>query len=62
MAARRKQKASDRRSQTERYRRAAQLAIEQLDWCTNYMLEIRKPGIAKALRRNRNTIVKRYEL
>jgi hypothetical protein len=44
----------------DRYRRAADLVIEQLDWVINYLYQIRKPEIARALRKNRTTIVKRY--
>jgi hypothetical protein len=40
-----------------RYREAAELAIEQLDWIINYLRRIHKPQIAKALQQNRDTIV-----
>lgn len=43
----------------DRYREAAELAIEQLDWCINYLHRIRKHEIARALHRNRQTIVQR---
>jgi hypothetical protein len=49
-------------SRAERYRKAAQLAIEQLDWCINYMHRIQRPQIGDVLRRNRDTIVKRHGL
>jgi hypothetical protein len=39
---------------------AADLAIENLDWCINYLHSIRKHEIARALRKNRTTIVRRY--
>jgi len=45
---------------TKRYRKAAELAIEQLDWAIGYFHRIRKHEIARALQRNRTTIVKRY--
>jgi hypothetical protein len=51
-----------KQSQSERYRRAARLAIEQLDWCVNYFHRIGRPQIGEVLRRNRNAIVKRYDL
>ncbi|HEX6458194.1 MAG TPA: hypothetical protein VF032_04685 [Thermoleophilaceae bacterium] len=51
-----------RRSEAERFRDAAELAIEQLDWCIDYLHRIRRPGIGQALRRNRNAIVKRHRL
>jgi hypothetical protein len=44
----------------ERYRKAADLAIEHLDWVIGYFHRIRKHEIARALRRNRMTIVRRY--
>jgi hypothetical protein len=45
---------------TKRYRKAADLAIEQLDWVIRYLHQIRKHEIARALQRNRASIVKRY--
>jgi hypothetical protein len=45
---------------TNRYRKAAELAIEQLDWVIGYLHRIRKHELARALQRNRATIVKRY--
>jgi hypothetical protein len=43
-----------------RYRKAADLAIEQLDWVISYLHRMRKHEIARALQRNRMAIVKRY--
>jgi hypothetical protein len=43
-------------SEVERYRTAAKLAIEQLDWAINYLYKIGKREIAEVLRRNRATI------
>ena len=40
----------------ERYRRAAEDTLQQLDWCIGYLHGIRKIGIAKALARNRGYI------
>jgi len=45
---------------TKRYRKAADLAIEQLDWVIGYLHQIRKHEIARALQRNRASIVRRY--
>lgn len=45
---------------TKRYRQAADRAIEQLDWVIGYLHQIRKHEIARALQRNRASIVKRY--
>jgi hypothetical protein len=52
--------AQKRDDPTKRYRKAALLAIDQLDWIINYFHRIRKHEIARALQRNRTTIVKRY--
>jgi hypothetical protein len=48
-----------RQSQAQRYRKAAELALEQLDWCINYMHRIHRPQIGQVLRRNRDSIRKR---
>jgi hypothetical protein len=40
----------------ERYRRAAEDALQQLDWCIGYLHGIRKNGEARVLARNRQTI------
>ena len=45
-----------RGSETERYRRAAEDALQQLDWCIGYLHGIRKTRISRALARNRSTI------
>jgi hypothetical protein len=46
----------------ERYREAAKLAIEQLEWVIRLLHRIRKPEIADTLEKNRRTIIKRYGL
>ena len=46
----------DQLSEDERYRRAAEDALQQLDWCIGYLHGIRKVGISRALARNRNFI------
>jgi hypothetical protein len=43
-----------------RYCKAADLAVEQLDWIISYLHRIRKHEIARALQRNRTSIAKRY--
>ena len=43
-----------------RCRKAADLAMEQLDWIISYLHRIRKHEIARALQRNRTSIAKRY--
>jgi hypothetical protein len=40
------------------YRRAAELAVEQLDWCIAYLRRIRMDKIASQLSRNRDHIVR----
>ena len=42
----------------ERYRQAAEDALQQLDWCIGYLHGIRKPRISVALARNRSYIRK----
>jgi len=37
----------------ERYRRAAEDALQQLDWCIGYLHGIRKVQISRALAQNR---------
>ena len=44
--------------QGERYRRAAEDALQQLDWCIGYLHGIRKAKISRALAKNR-TFIKR---
>ena len=43
----------------ERYRRAAEETLSQIDWCISYLYRIRKPDIASTLERNRSTIRRR---
>ena len=42
-----------RDDELERYRRAAEDALQQLDWCIGYLHGIRKVDISRALARNR---------
>lgn len=42
--------------ETDRYRRAAQDALQQLDWAIGYLHGIRKTEISKALAKNRSYI------
>jgi hypothetical protein len=47
----------DGRSQElERYRQAAEDALQQLDWCIGYLHGIRKVDVSRALARNRSYI------
>ena len=45
-----------RDDEAARYREAARLTLDQLDWCIEYFRTIRKPGISSALARNRAAI------
>lgn len=42
--------------QEQRYRRAAEDALQQLDWCIGYLHGIRKGRISAQLARNRSYI------
>jgi hypothetical protein len=42
--------------ETERYRRAAEDALQQLDWCIGYLHGIRKQEISRQLAKNRRYI------
>lgn len=44
------------RADADRYRRAAEDALQQLDWCIGYLHGIRKTSISRALSRNRSYI------
>jgi hypothetical protein len=46
------------RDEAERYRRAAEDALQQLDWCIGYLHGSNKAKIAAALSRNRSYIRK----
>jgi hypothetical protein len=50
--------ADDDRNQkdAERYRQAAEDALQQLDWCIGYLHGIRKVKISRALAQNRGVI------
>ena len=47
---------SDRADDLERYRRAAEDTLQQLDWCIGYLHAIGKGGEARTLAHNRQTI------
>jgi hypothetical protein len=46
--------------ETERYRRAAEDALQQLDWCIGYLHGIKKTRLSRALARNRSYIRTQY--
>jgi hypothetical protein len=43
-------------NELQRYRRAAEDALQQLDWCIGYLHGIRKVDISRALAKNRSYI------
>jgi len=45
-----------KRSDADRYKQAAEDALQQLDWAIGYLHGIRKTEISKALARNRSYI------
>jgi hypothetical protein len=46
----------DGRSEKDRYRQAAEDALQQLDWCIGYLHGINKTKISRALAKNRSYI------
>jgi hypothetical protein len=48
-----------KRDESDRYRQAAEDALQQLDWTIGYLHGIRKIEISKALAKNRSYIRKR---
>jgi hypothetical protein len=49
---------ADLRKEADRYRRAAEDALQQLDWAIGYLHGIRKVDISTALAKNRSYIRK----
>ena len=45
-----------RNEECERYRQAAEDALQQLDWCIGYLHGIRKLDVSRALAKNRSYI------
>ena len=45
--------AKDSNNDAERYKKAMDLAFQQLDWCVGYLHGIRKTQLSQALARNR---------
>ena len=50
-----------RDDEAARYREAARLTLDQLDWCIEYFRKIHKPGISHVLARNRAAIAHTLE-
>jgi hypothetical protein len=55
--ARREKTVRDRAREADRYREAAELTLDQLQWAINYLYRIRKPTLAAGLERNREHIL-----
>jgi hypothetical protein len=47
---------SSQQEETDRYRKAAEDALQQLDWAIGYLHGIRKTEISKSLAKNRSYI------
>jgi Na+/phosphate symporter len=47
----------DRAQEAMRYREAAELAVDQLQWAINYLHRTRKRALAEQLERNRQHIL-----
>jgi hypothetical protein len=56
---RRRSTRDDHDDETDRYRQAAEDALQQLDWAIGYLHGIRKVEISRALARNRSYIRRR---
>jgi hypothetical protein len=54
----RQQDVDEKQAEADRYRQAAEDALQQLDWAIGYLHGIRKVEISKALAKNRSHIRK----
>ena len=52
----RQQDVDEKQAEADRYRKAAEDALQQLDWAIGYLHGIRKTEISKALSKNRSHI------
>jgi len=52
----RQQDVDEKQDEADRYRKAAEDALQQLDWAIGYLHGIRKTDISKALAKNRSYI------
>jgi hypothetical protein len=50
---------TDASDAADRYRQAAEHALDQLDWTVDYLYSIRKTSIARALAKNGSSIRRR---
>jgi hypothetical protein len=53
---------NEEQRRAERYREAAEVALEQLELVIGLLHRLRRSNIAEVLEKNRTTIVKRYGL
>ena len=51
----------DAETQAQRYRRAAEETLDQLQWCIDYLYRTGKRALADALAKNHRTIRERLE-
>ena len=52
----RQEEVDEKQEEADRYRQAAEDALQQLDWAIGYLHGIRKTGISRALAKNRTHI------
>ena len=45
-----------RNDEAERYRKAAHMTLDQLDWCVEYLRSLRKTRISRQVAKNRSAI------
>jgi hypothetical protein len=50
-----------RADESARYREAARMTLDQLDWCVEYLRSIRKPQISRQLATNTRTLRERVD-
>jgi hypothetical protein len=46
---------------TERYRKAAHMTLDQLDWCVKYLRSLHKTKLSAQIEKNRAEIASRLE-
>jgi hypothetical protein len=47
---------SQLRQEVDRYRQAAEMALEQLESCVDHLVDLQRDDLAQAMRRNRSEI------
>jgi hypothetical protein len=51
----------EKEEEAERYRQVADVTLEHLQWCINYLYSIHKDEVARGLAKNRATIIEQLE-